>query len=1270
MRFHRIDISNINSLYGDNPIDIDGKFPDVPLYLIMGPTGSGKTTILDAVCLALFGTTPRQTDASGGAAGVGAQLNSRGTGTSKASVVFSLLDVEQGERTRYKAVWAFRRAYEKPNGTPMTPRRELYRMKADGEWSEIITSDKEKEYQKYFDEILDEMTLDDFLRSVMLAQGEFSALLKASADEKATILERLTDTGDYQKLGWLAQRRWREERDKLGRLDEKVENFDGASPEEIEVADGRLEQKKRDCDELEGWRDAAKSRRQWLERHGNLEDELAVAKKSQKGAQTDKEKHTDAFARRDADREASVAQEPLKEVRRLDGELESLAEKLPKLDEACTEKSEALETARTTEEKAKQELDAAEKAFEELKPQIDEAKSVKADLKNICQQKEELANKVEVKNKAFEEAETDVTKTAETLSEAKASQESAAERLAAIADDAGLDATIAGLQAEIDALQKTDEHVERASTKLDELQKDIEAKASRGKQLDEKLEAKQAKLEPLEEAVENAQAKLAELLGDAGKPRERYEELNDRRSAVNELRELINGYHDKREQHVELAEKHEAEKAKVAEAAEALEDVDKERADIKADIEKLDARTTALDQNLLAAELRRTLQEDMACPVCGGQEHPRIDHYGTEALDAQETSDKEARTRLENERATLRDTLDELSKRADAREKQKAKLSDTVTRLDANLESADVALKRLGGDIDQAADHAGKAGEPLVNFTPDADDTDVLEAVAATLLDELEAIEHTKNALNAAEDKLSDAQSAIEEAKEDTQKLEEQQKDLERLLENARNNEKTTKVELASAVDEADKAREALREKFNDAGIEVPLIDGANDKPNFEEALEQARKRFQKYTTLKETLDDAGEARSEAKQAHANAETKRDNAKKNLEAANADLEKALERATALKKELDGKLDGKDPDEVEERHQQTIKAARSDKEAKSKKRQDVEKAAQKAKDDRERAQKQHTELGEERQTAQKKLEEAIAGIESISTVKELDAVLLEADERERLKELCGGIDTALRDAARDIKRVTGELTDHNEKKPEDFEPDHYEVETLQAAERQLDEAVGTYNQQIGSLKTEIEQMRDKLADFRDMLEQRDKQQDEYDGWNELYSLIGVRGGEHFKQFAQALNLDSIVERANHRLKELYPRYRLKTQTDDESGLPTLNFEVIDQYHADKPRSLSTLSGGETFLVSLALALALADQQKIKMPIETLFLDEGFGTLDRSSLSNAVSILDDLHTRAGRTVGVISHVEALQESITSQIIVKPEQDGRSSVALEQR
>ncbi|QDG53426.1 hypothetical protein FIV42_22575 [Persicimonas caeni] len=1272
MQFHRIDITNINSLYGDNPVDIDGEFADVPLYLIMGPTGSGKTTILDAICLALFGTTPRQTDADGGAAGIGAQVNSRGTGRSKAGVVFSLLDAAQGERVRYNAVWEFWRAHDKSDGTPQDPRRELHRMKADGEWETIVSTTKQTEYRDVFNEVLDGMTLADFLRSVMLAQGDFSALLKASPSEKAAILERLTDTGDYQRLGRLAQQRWRQERDRLELLEDRVANFDGATPEEIDAAEQRLVRDQHDCDELEAWRDAAKLRREWLEQHARFEDELDAAREAQKQALAAKEEHAEAFARRDADRKAAPAREPLREVRRLEGDIETLDEKLPELAEICDAKAEALGSAREAEKEAKDALDAAEAAFAEIKPQIEEAKSIKSDLKNARQQRGELSTKVDEKREALDNAKATVEKASEAKKEAEASKDKAAARLSERAGDAELDTAIAALQAELHALANTEERVERASTKLEEVQEDIAQKVDKKATLDEELQAKQTELAPLEEAVEDAEAKLAELLGDAEKPRERYDELNAqmqavtrRREALGELTKLVGELRAKRDERGELAKHKEEAAAKVAEADEQLDSLAERRTKLEADADKLAARITELDQNLLAAELRRTLHEGAPCPVCGDEEHPRIDHYGAEALDAREKDDQQERERLQEEAAELREQLDALEARIEEQTKTKVTHAETVTRLAAKLEAADDELERLLGAIDETT---AKVGEALEAFAPDTETAEQeIDAAGDALSEKLDALEQQKQALNTAEDALADARAALKEAKADSETLEEKQKDMARRLENARNNEKTAKVEHRAAVDEADAARVELRRKFDAAGIEVRLAD---DTPDFEGALEGAQERFAGYKAAKDAADKVAKALTDAEQTYAQAETHRDNAKENLAAAEADFKKARDRAGTLEETLATKLDGRDPDAVEELHAKTIKAARSAKEARSEERQKVEKAAQKAKDDLARAKTRREELTGDLKAARAELDKAIAAIDGVSTVEEVDAALLEADERSRLEALCEGIETALHDAARDIKSLDAKLTQHDEQKPEDFVPGDYDVETLRGAEEQLDDAVAVYNQRIGALRQEIDQLRTKLADFRELLEERDAQKEEYEGWNELNRLIGVGGGERFKQFAQALNLDRIVDSANHRLRELHPRYRLKTQHDEKSGLPTLDFEIVDRYHAGEARSLSTLSGGETFLVSLALALALADQQQIKMPIETLFLDEGFGTLDRDSLSNAVGILNELHARSGRTVGVISHVEALQDRITSQVRVEPQQEGRSKVVLEQQ
>ena len=157
------------------------------------------------------------------------------------------------------------------------------------------------------------------------------------------------------------------------------------------------------------------------------------------------------------------------------------------------------------------------------------------------------------------------------------------------------------------------------------------------------------------------------------------------------------------------------------------------------------------------------------------------------------------------------------------------------------------------------------------------------------------------------------------------------------------------------------------------------------------------------------------------------------------------------------------------------------------------------------------------------------------------------------------------------------------------------------------------------------------------------------QADYDLWQQLNSLIGSADGAKFRKFAQGLTLDHLVYLANQQLARLHGRYQLARRGSGE-----LELEVIDTWQADAARDSRTLSGGESFLVSLALALALSDLVSHKTSIDSLFLDEGFGTLDGETLEVALDALDNLNA-SGKMIGVISHVEALKERIAVQLKV---------------
>ena len=182
------------------------------------------------------------------------------------------------------------------------------------------------------------------------------------------------------------------------------------------------------------------------------------------------------------------------------------------------------------------------------------------------------------------------------------------------------------------------------------------------------------------------------------------------------------------------------------------------------------------------------------------------------------------------------------------------------------------------------------------------------------------------------------------------------------------------------------------------------------------------------------------------------------------------------------------------------------------------------------------------------------------------------------------------------------------------------------------------------------------MKEKQQDHIRSLDARKK---ECARWDDLHLLIGSADGKKFRNFAQGLTFEMMTVHANRQLRKMTDRYLLIRDPSQP-----LELNVIDNYQAGEIRSTKNLSGGESFIVSLALALGLSQMASRNVRVDSLFLDEGFGTLDDEALETALSTLGGLH-QEGKLIGVISHVTALKERIGTQIQVTPGTGGRSNL-----
>jgi len=194
-------------------------------------------------------------------------------------------------------------------------------------------------------------------------------------------------------------------------------------------------------------------------------------------------------------------------------------------------------------------------------------------------------------------------------------------------------------------------------------------------------------------------------------------------------------------------------------------------------------------------------------------------------------------------------------------------------------------------------------------------------------------------------------------------------------------------------------------------------------------------------------------------------------------------------------------------------------------------------------------------------------------------------------------------------------------------------------------------------EIGVLLRTHEQAREKLKTLEKELHEVTEL---YMDWAKLNDLLGSASGNKFKTLAQGYTLDILLNYANKHLEQLTKRYKL------EKIAGTLALQIIDNDMLGEARTVYSLSGGESFLISLALALGLSSLSSNKMKIEYLFIDEGFGALDIDTLDIAMNALDNLQTQ-GRKIGVISHVEEMKERISTQIRVTKSVNGKSYIQI---
>lgn len=1244
MRILAIRGKNLASLAERFEIDLAAEpLAGTGLFAITGDTGAGKSTILDALCLALYGDYPRTRgrgaekvrDPSDDAVQANDARNvlRRGAGDG-----FAEADFVGNDGARYRVSWAVRRAHGRANGRLQRAERKLDRLDPA---STVAVGTTEVDAAV---EALTGLNFDQFRRTVLLAQGEFDAFLLATETERADLLEKITGTGIYTRISRRVYDEWsaltrdlaerRHERQRIGVLtaDERRAIEQQAAAETLQAQEIAAAIR-RDEETLQRARLAAAARAGLLA----AEQDLSAAQRA-----------SDEFAPGRERLAAIAAAEPLRAgVERRDRAADE-AHRCETAQRAAAEAhgvaDEAFAAAERTNREQSAALQRARDAVARFEPDWAAAVALDHQIAAARDEWQFAAEAERAAGAAFERIAAEAARLTALRDDCCARLATATEALSAsaphqrLADErrqiANLLATRDDLVRRIGEERAARDQAAREAAATDARIREVRAAAAR---------SRDASL-ALGRELSQARDALARIgVADLTEREARHGELERLAAAtersVRQRDRAADALRAARGQDADAAARSDA-------AAGALVSAERQHAERTASRRELARLADLADATASrqAEELRSSLTDGERCPVCGSTEHP-FAHTGEladglvrEIRTRRATLDaaiEDAATAIQTARAALATAQAESTQARAAAHRHATDRAAALAEIEAALPAMETAAAQLG-----LAFVAGAGAERI--------GVEEITALAGAIARARAGIAEQQRAAATLQRAVDDLMRRIADANGEADALvagiHSDQSSLPALIER----QGACAARCEALEDRLTDSLLAIAPYLACAGVTTADLDTGHARSVIEAlASAYAAQRTTHAALTSELAAIETDLREAAAGLRAAAEA-RDSARDAAAARRSALDGLSERRVAL-------LGGEATERHRARHTGVLERAAAEERI----------AAAAAAEARLALERQRADLAtraEAAAAARARLQQAdtalAAAIDAAGMREaELRALLdVPLDERKRLAETQEALRRALAAA-----------------------------ETTVATRRADSERASAGAPQIGAAelaaieagKAAREEAREKLIGSAVLLRARLSGDDaaraaaaaadaaiaraEHDVlvWSHVNEAIGQADGAKFRRFAQGITLRRLIELANAQLEALNPRYALRPGAASD-----LTLEVIDRDMGGEPRSARSLSGGERFLASLALALALSGLEGRQSFVDTLFIDEGFGSLDRETLDVAIDALEALHGQ-GRKVGVITHVTAMMERIAVQVRVEKRGGGRSIV-----
>jgi len=1195
LRPRYLEIEGLQSFKELQAIDFD-KLGETGLFGIFGPTGSGKSTVLDALTLALYGNVQR---AARGTQGI---IN---TGANGVRVAFTFDLLKGSSRRTYRVERVYRRKKDSENSAEAKGAR-LFEIFA-GE--ERVIADKPGEVTAKIEELLG-LQLDDFTRSVVLPQNKFQEFLFLEKAKKREMLERIFYLEEYgRQLSDKVSKKLSSVRLKLSAIEGAMSSLGDASEKALIEAESNMQSARQQKERLDNELKLLEERFNEAKKVWDLVSELSFISS----------KETELLSRREEiDEKKKLYENSLK----AEG-LKDFIGKYRETEKNLTQTLSMLEAVEARALQTEKELKEARAAYEMCRERSEKEKP------GLIEKKAKLSNALEIK--------AEIDRMEEKLGELRKRYIALKEQIAA------KDSEINAVKSE---LQDIEDKTAQIRLYIDETKVDIDYRNQiyAGEKLENDFESAkkekekaQLKRDELFTRISRLEEELQEIVARRLSTEESLEQLKQRQiehesskpGDRNEMLLAINNYHSirmaygalksKKADMDEIKAKIESTRMHIEQQSAACREAERVKEQLAAKLEGYRREAEELRQlydRSAAYRLAATLSEGEPCPVCGSLHHPRP-ATGLEGVDIEEVESK----------------LDEAQKLLVDAEKAYREAENECIKLNEQLKELNSRLTMALFDLESREKEYGKTAELLPEHMRRME-LDALEAE----LDNMAAMnERRLKEAEAWEAKLNEIKESILKQSDTLSRQVAEEKGKRAEIEVNRDNLEMVKKSLDEAERGLDAKEKAYKEfigrfKIGDVRSEIKRID-ENDRraENLQKQMEQLQDRAKEVRGRLDRLADE-------KQGLMSDFADVDAEGRSLKAQKIEKEQKI-RELSDNKDIEGEILT-----IEERMNRLTQQEKESFE-------NVRRleAAFNELNLRKTALENQKEMYSRSLDAEKERLEAHLREKGFESLDEVEKSVLTEEEKKLLDEDIKEYERNQRNLQAHREMVERKLNNRS---------------ITEGEWRQISEDYALLKQKREDLLSLYEAAKNVYSNAKKNFERWVELNGEFQKWSRKSEMLEhiqkLLKGNSFVEFIAEERLRYIAKEATETLGVL-TKYRYALELDTENG-----FVVRDNANGGVCRLVSSLSGGETFLTSLSLALALSKQIQLKgqSPLEFFFLDEGFGTLDGNLLDTVIDSLERLSSKE-RVIGLISHVPELKNRIARRLIVEPPSpDGRGS------